>query len=179
MHVHMTRGRHFLRARAQFTYGDCMDAKTLVRPRGRASVVLMPPPKVVEVETDLPMPELRRLMVENGFARQMDLARASGVSQSALSRWINGETMLSLENMRRVAPCLNVRPGDLMVMSGATPEELGMVTEPLAPEVNDINKRLMGKDLNAKEKRALRHYLAGAMENYDVLVAAAREAQKR
>lgn len=153
-----------------------MDARTLVRPVGRASVTPVPSPKVV-VEVDLPMPELRQLMLANGFSRQMDLARASGVSQSALSRWINGETMLSLENMRRVAPCLNVRPGDLMVMSGATPEELGMVTEPLAPEVAKINARLMGKDLNAKEKRALRRHLARTMETYDEVLEDVRQAR--
>lgn len=76
---------------------------------------------------------LRKLMDAKGFDTDADLSRATGIDSSMISKWWSG-TQPSIDSLRKVAPRLGVRLGDLMVHAGlATPDELGMTAPPPPP----------------------------------------------
>lgn len=95
---------------------------------------------------------LRRLMDAKGYESDADLDKVSGVDASLISKWQAGGKA-SLENLRKVAPHLGVRLGDLLVEAGmATPEELGMVGKPpkLPPAVVDPGLREASEILESR-----------------------------
>src|SRR6185436_19769011 len=104
---------------------------------------------------------LAKLMAANGYERDADLARASGAPASSISRIRRNETRApEIETLRKIAPLLNVRLGDLMIQAGlATALELGTAgatPPPLPPVVRDILQRLGQKSpLTERQKRAL------------------------
>jgi transcriptional regulator with XRE-family HTH domain len=80
-------------------------------------------------------------MHAQGYESDGDLEAVSGVSASLISRYQSGDITPTSQNLRKLAPHLGVRLGDLMVESGlATPEELGMVGG--APRVLTIDASL-------------------------------------
>lgn len=73
------------------------------------------------------------LMEARGLTN-MELSRLSGVENGSLSRWRRNLDTPSPISLRRVAPHLGVRYGDLLVAADlATPEELGMHGSPPPP----------------------------------------------
>lgn len=62
-----------------------------------------------------------------------DLARAMGVSDSVISKWLRG-TVPTIENLRLLAPVLRVPPMELFVVAGhVTLEEAGLSKAPAPP----------------------------------------------
>ncbi|NUR70720.1 MAG: helix-turn-helix domain-containing protein [Hamadaea sp.] len=112
---------------------------------------------------------LRRLMDSHGFLSDGDLEAASGVSASLISRYQAGEITPTPENLRKLAPVLGVRLGELMVESGlATREELGMVAPPspkprVDPVLADAQRHLADPRLPGEVKDYLRATVKGAI----------------
>jgi transcriptional regulator with XRE-family HTH domain len=74
---------------------------------------------------------LHQLMDACGFVTDADLGRAAGIDGSLLSKWRSGSAQPDIDSLRKLAPHLGVRLGDLLVSSGrATAEELGMAGKP-------------------------------------------------
>lgn len=99
--------------------------------------------RILDRHTVTPMPRTRtaedfgtyltRLIAANGFT-QATLADVSGVSQAQLSRACGNHTVPTIDTMRKLAPHLSVKLGDLIVRAKvATREELGMVSTASAP----------------------------------------------
>lgn len=62
-----------------------------------------------------------------------DLARATGVRDSVISRWLKG-SVPTVPNLRQIAPVLRVPTRDLVVRAGhMLPEEVGLVAVPEPP----------------------------------------------
>lgn len=131
---------------------DCMRATPppVGTPARRQPVSLLLVSKGRLVTTDFGR-YLRRLMEAAGFDSDADFARATGIDGSMLSKWWSGTSRPTIESLRRIAPHLHVRLGDLMVAAGiATAEELGMVGEPPKPPdpgVRDPLLRSIGRSL--------------------------------
>ncbi|WP_027340986.1 helix-turn-helix domain-containing protein [Hamadaea tsunoensis] len=112
---------------------------------------------------------LRALMERQGYLSDGELETDSGVSASLIARYRSGEVTPTAQNLRRLAPWLGVRLGDLLVESGlATPEELGMVTVDEAgpdvdPAISDAQRHLADPRLPDSAKDSLRTTLQGAM----------------
>lgn len=103
---------------------------------------------------------VRRLAAERGLeTTNAAIARAAGIDQSALSRWLTEQNRPSVEGLRQLSTVLGVRLGDLMVAAGmATPTELGMSgapPQPLPPPVGRIMKHLRRDDVTDRQKRGL------------------------
>lgn len=120
---------------------------------------------------------LRQLMRVAGYENVAALAKESGVSHANIGRWIDGATP-SVDALRRVAPFLGVRLGDLMIRAGiATREELGMVGAPPTPGPSlptglrsfvtklsrAVNSRLADPALSDRAKRSLVNQLEWAL----------------
>jgi len=72
-------------------------------------------------------------MERTGYNTPAALARATGITDTTIGRWIKGEKLPTIPNLRAVAPVLKVRLGDMMVQAGlATAAELGQTVAPLA-----------------------------------------------
>jgi|SRR6185369_547913 len=119
---------------------------------------------------------LERLMNLNGYSRDADLARDSGAPASSISRIRRNITSTpDTDTLRKIAPLLNVRLGDLMISAGlATGEELGTVGSappPLPPVVRDILARLDQRSiLTDRQKRALLNHLARSLNLFDEML---------
>ncbi|QOR55814.1 MAG: hypothetical protein YHS30scaffold324_46 [Catenulispora phage 69_17] len=62
------------------------------------------------------------------------LAEEAGLAQSLVSRWLNGKTMPSIDNLRAIAEPLGLEPRELWVRAGyMTRAEVGLGEEPTAP----------------------------------------------
>lgn len=62
------------------------------------------------------------------------LAEMSGIGQSLVSRWLNGKSIPSIENLRAIAEPLGVPMRDLVIRAGhMTSEEFGLEEEPTPP----------------------------------------------
>lgn len=113
---------------------------------------------------------LRARMDAQGFRSDGDLEAASGVSASLISRYQSGGISPTVQNLRKLAPYLNVTLGELMVEAGlATAEELGMVAharseaEPLDPGLTEAQRLLGDPTLPAEARDYLRDILKGAV----------------
>jgi transcriptional regulator with XRE-family HTH domain len=109
-------------------------------------------------------------MDAQGFRSDGDLEAASGVSASLISRYQSGGISPTVQNLRKLAPFLNVTLGELMVEAGlATPEELGMVAharpeaEPLDPGLTEAQRLLADPNLPDEAKDYLRDIVKGAI----------------
>lgn len=113
---------------------------------------------------------LERLAAANGY-NQAQLARTAGVNQTQLSRAFLNVTIPSIDTMRKIAPLLNVRLGDLMIRAGvATATELGTAGSPpppLPPVIKDI-LTLLGPHggLTEKEKRMVQAAMRRTLESW-------------
>ncbi len=130
---------------------------------------------------------LDRLMAENGFSSPADLARATGTSESTISRWRAGVTKnITLDQLRAVAPHLGVRLGDLLIRAGlATPAELGTVGAPppprvpLPPELQQVVSLLLSPKYTDTAKRTLLAAIARTVGMWQELTDPPREPQMR
>lgn len=118
-------------------------------------------------------------MKSAGFDNATALARAAGMNPTNLLRWIDGASTPSVDALRKIAPLVGVRLGDLMIRAGmATREELGTVGAPpppgppLVPEVRVLVSRLQDPRLTERQKLALRLLIRNAVEAFDNLVEA-------
>jgi len=108
-------------------------------------------------------------MDAQGFASDGDLEAASGVSASLISRYQSGDISPTVQNLRKLAPYLDVTLGELMVEAGlATPEELGMVAnartaEPLDRSLVEAQRLLADEALADEAKDYLRDTIKGAI----------------
>lgn len=100
------------------------------------------------------------------------IARAVGTDPSTVSRWLSGQNGVSVDSLRRLAPALDVRIGDILVAAGLSPEEIGLVPQaPLPPEIRD-QLHILGDDLGndenftAREKRAFLRSIARNTEDF-------------
>lgn len=79
-------------------------------------------------------------------ASQADVARAAKVAPSAVSAWLRG-AQPSIENLRALAPFLDVHPMHLYVRAGhILPWEAGMSEMPEPPNAPDAVKAVMAQD---------------------------------
>ncbi|WP_290863924.1 helix-turn-helix transcriptional regulator [Hamadaea sp.] len=112
---------------------------------------------------------LRALMEAHGFASDGELAAATGVSASLISRYQSGDIEPSVQNLRRLAPYLGVSLGELMVEANlATREELGMVpraaaTTKLDASLAEAQRLLSDPTRPDSAKEYLRDTLRGAI----------------
>ena len=158
---------------------------TAVRPvyRGTATV-----PAVNKAAATTPFGiYLELLMERTGYNTPAALARATGITDTTIGRWIKGEKLPTIPNLRAVAPVLKVRLGDMMVQAGlATAAELGQTVAPpppLPPVVRDILTRLgPNSPLNERQKQRLIRMLEEDVDLFDDLfaeVAAIRASAQR
>lgn len=116
---------------------------------------------------------LRKLAEAKGWYTDAELSRATGVDGSMLSKWWSGATQPNLESLRKMAPHLGVRLGDLLVRSGqATPEELGMRGQPPTPPstpreplLREVAAALQDESVPQEERDHLRR---GMQHAYDL-----------
>lgn len=136
-------------------------------------------PTVESVITKTPKAErtfgeyLSALASAAGYS-QAELARASGVNQTQLSRAFNGDTIPEIPTLRKLAPPLGVRLGDLLVASGAaTAAELGMRGAPPAPAaplpavIRSILSRLASPRYKEHYKNVLMRYVQEDLDRWD------------
>jgi transcriptional regulator with XRE-family HTH domain len=124
-------------ARKQVRYIDCVRATlrpAASRPPARARRTVL---RVSNRRQLPPSSEfgayLLGLLDAKGYTRAT-LSRAAEVPESSISRWITGDSKPTLELLRKIAPHVGVRLGDLLIRAGlATAAELGMVGAPPAP----------------------------------------------
>ncbi|WP_165944431.1 helix-turn-helix transcriptional regulator [Micromonospora sp. KC213] len=57
-------------------------------------------------------------MDEVGLPRPADLSRATGIDASLIGRWLRGESLPGVMNLRRLAPALNTTELDLLARAG-------------------------------------------------------------
>ena len=57
--------------------------------------------------------KLQELMTEKRY-KAKDIADACGVTQSAVTHWLNGSCMPSIENLRKIAKTLGVTVDELI-----------------------------------------------------------------
>lgn len=137
---------------------------------------------------------LDRLMAEAGFATAADLARASGTSESAISRWRGGNKSVrtapasapTIEGLRAVAPHLGVRLGDLMIRAGlATAAELGTVGSPPPPRaplpaaLQRIVSILLSPQTTEQDARTLLGAVDQTVDTWLTIINSRREPQMR
>lgn len=103
---------------------------------------------------------LKQAMVAAGLSIA-DLKRLTGISDSVISKWRNGQTIPSVENLRILAPALGTTTRDLVVVAGhMMPEEVGLAEAPVPPTPparlatlqDDINAQ---PDLSDSDKRLM------------------------
>lgn len=68
--------------------------------------------------------EIVRAILDAKGWKQLDLAEASGITPSHLSRIFSGERELSLDHLVAIAEALGVKPGDLLENSAGSYAEL-------------------------------------------------------
>lgn len=117
---------------------------------------------------------LRSLAEAKGWYTDAELSRAIGIDGTMLSKWWSGTTEPSIESLRKIAPPLGVRLGDLLVQAGkATPEELGMrgapapspPSTPREPLLRDVTAALQDESIPSDERQHLRR---GVQHAYDL-----------
>lgn len=72
--------------------------------------------------------------IANARMRPSDLARATGVSDSVISRWRSGQSVPDVENLRRLSTALRVPLLELLVAAGhISASEARMKDKPAPP----------------------------------------------
>lgn len=97
---------------------------------------------------------------------QADLARASGIGEAQISRWLRGQNQPDLPNLRRLSKPLARPLLELLVASGhLKPREAAMKdlpAPPSAPVVSSVPDAITAdQDLEEEGKRALKQHYAG------------------
>lgn len=120
---------------------------------------------------------LRALAASRGYTTDAELSRAVGIDGSLLSKWWSGAATPSLDSLRKVAPVVGARLGDLMVKAGlATPDELGMTDDPpeppppLDPVLAEAAKALADTSIPDKYRDNLRQGLRAAITTWRVWI---------
>lgn len=163
------------------TYILFVVAHTLVRAVGVAQV---PTPRLQGVATS-PSPApgsfgayFKDLMAASGYENVHVLARAAGVSHANLGKWIANTANPTVESLRKIAPLLGVRLGDLMIRAGlATREELGTVGAPPPPgppltiAERTIRSRILDPRNDERYKRSFHAAILRAINDFDEVVA--------
>lgn len=99
---------------------------------------------------------LRQAMTTAGFPTAAALARASGASESAISKWRNDVEPPRIPALRQIAPALNIPLLELMAAAKLiTPEEAGLDGEPTPPEPLDVEELMTKESLTPEEKEAV------------------------
>jgi transcriptional regulator with XRE-family HTH domain len=145
-----------------------------VRPvyRGTATV-----PTVVKTTATTPFGIYIELLMERaGYNTPAALARATGITDTTISRWLQGKKTPTISNLRALAPVLDIRLGDLMIQAGlvtaAEVGQAGAAPPPLPPVVREILRRLGPKSpLTEGQKLAMQNYLFGQLEEFDSILA--------
>lgn len=103
---------------------------------------------------------LRGVMDANDIDTAAELARMLDIEPATVGRWLNEVGEPSLDNLRRMAPNLRIRLGDLMIVAGvATEAELGhkaAAARPLPPEIKRIMELLDDPNISDRYKKILR-----------------------
>ena len=105
-----------------------------------------------------------------GFASNSDLARASGVPDSAISRWRSNGTTPSIGQLRRLVPLLQASLLEMMVVAGhVTPDEAGL--RDVHTPARQVRSTRQAIDLDPELPDDLKHLL---VLQYDAMRAVAR-----
>lgn len=116
---------------------------------------------------------------EQGLTTMAAIARAVGTDPSTVSRWLGGQNGVSVDSLRRLAPALNVRIGDILVAAGLSPGEIGLVPQaPLPTEIREQVRILDGDDFTVREKRAFLRSIARNTETFLEVVEEIRNAPR-
>jgi transcriptional regulator with XRE-family HTH domain len=109
----------------------------------------------------------------NGLATRADIARAAGISDGMLSKWLNGRQQPSPDSVRGLADAIRAPRSRLMILAGrATEDEYdgradtsdAPTLEPLALELDQM---LRGTSpLTAEQRRTLSVVVDHAMDAY-------------
>lgn len=117
---------------------------------------------------------------ERGLHTKAAIARAVGTDPSTVSRWLSSQNGLSVESLRKLAPALDVRIGDILVAAGLTPDEIGLVPlAPLPPQVREVMKILNSNEYSDREKRSLLSGIGRTLDGFHEAVEMSREAAER
>ncbi len=91
-----------------------------------------------------------------GFRSNASLARASGITESSISKWRNDLETPKHPMLRQLAPILGVPMRELVVAAGyMTWEEAGLEAEPKPPEPLDVNALLAKRNLSDEDRKIL------------------------
>jgi transcriptional regulator with XRE-family HTH domain len=124
-------------------------------------------------------------MDEKGYTKA-ELSRATGITDSTLSRWAAGRNEPTIRELRKLAPHLDVRLGDLIVRAGlASPAELGMKgappppRAPLPPILQKIVSILLSPKNTPSRKASLLAAVSRTVEMWEEIGEAPREPRMR
>lgn len=108
-----------------------------------------------------------------GFDTATQLARAAGLHPGNVLKWIEGDSTPSVEGLRKIAPLVGVRPGDLMLRAyDMNRDELSVTASPapLRPVLRSAQARFDSRKLTDHQKGALERHLQRALDMFDELV---------
>lgn len=100
-----------------------------------------------------------------------DLARATGINQSLISRWERDEVAPSVDTLRKVSSALNIPVLELMVAAGLIePKEARMADRPAPPEPPvgaGVDPELLAdaESLSPAEVQRVRDFIKGIRAN--------------
>lgn len=98
---------------------------------------------------------LRGVMAAHGHESVADLVRLLEIEQSSVSRWLQGVSEPSLDNLRKIAGKLGTNLGELLAAAGvASREELGIAggrARRMAPVLNDIQNFVEDKSTSDRQ----------------------------
>ena len=123
-------------------------------------------------------------MQERGLSN-VGLGKLADVDDSTISRIKNGKDAPGIDTLRKIAPHIGKRFGDLLCDVGlATPEELGMVNTPpprpyLPPPLQRVIERLAEARYTRREKLALLNNVDRAIDMWDEFMSAPKEPKMR
>jgi transcriptional regulator with XRE-family HTH domain len=116
----------------------------------------------------------------------LELGRLAGVSDATVSRWRNNVVVPSEGALRRVAPHLGVRYGELLIHADlATPEELGTAGAPPPPgaplptQIRSIMADMINPRVSSRDKEILLKVIARAHQMWREMRDVPREPQMR
>jgi len=106
------------------------------------------------------------------------LAERSGLDKSNFSHWRVGRTQPKAENLRAIAPHINRRLGDLLIVAGhATAEELGMIAPDIPIEIKELVEAI--KDVADHERQAMLALVRQMTKTYKAVRPAPKKRSRR